>query len=159
MTTATVKNWFYTQEPVEIDGTDGNPVCAYQNLPHRIPRPENEEDQIVLSFLNSTGRPEFDGRNIENYLRIALRRAAEAAVRTTLDAEGRGGVVYESAEERAADTKEILRHLDEFVARVALFALKTALAMNDEVVAESVNNLSRAASRIHEAITGQQEAS
>lgn len=103
MTTATVKNWFYTQEPVEIDGTDGNPVCAYQNLPHRIPRPENEEDQIVLSFLNSTGRPEFDGRNIENYLRIALRRAADAAVRTTLDAEaGQGGVVYESAEERAA---------------------------------------------------------
>ena len=103
MTTATVKNWFYTQEPVEIDGTDGNPVCAYQNLPHRIPRPENEEDQIVLSFLNSTGRPEFDGRNIENYLRIALRRAAEAAVRATLDAEGQG-VVYETANNPAPDT-------------------------------------------------------
>ncbi len=158
MTTATVKNWFYTQEPVEIDGTDGNPVCAYQNLPHRIPRPENEEDQIVLSFLNSTGRPEFDGRNIERHLRIALRRAAEAAVRTTLDAEGRG-VVYETAEERAAGTREILRRLDDFVTRVALFALKTALAMNNEVVAESVNNLSLAASRIHEAINGQREAS
>ena len=144
MTTATVKNWFYTQEPVEIDGTDGNPVCAYQNLPHRIPRPENEEDQIVLSFLNSTGRPEFDGRNIENYLRIALRRAAEAAVRATLDAEGQG-VVYETAEERAAgkgDTQQdgvsrmsvidTLLHIargDKFYPSVQMEAIKAVTAL------------------------------
>lgn len=151
------ENWFYTNEPVRMPG-DGERY-AYHLIPGRDPRLGNFEDELVNDFLAYTNQPEWVGDDVEGHLRIALRRAADAAVRTTLDAEGRGGVVYESAEERAADTKEILRHLDEFVARVALFALKTALAMNDEVVAESVNNLSRAASRIHEAITGQQEAS
>jgi hypothetical protein len=151
------ENWFYTNEPVRMPG-DGERY-AYHLVPGRDPRPGNFEDELVSDFLADTDQPEWAVDDVEGHLRIALRRATDAAVRTTLDAEGRGGVVYESAEERAADTKEILRHLDEFVARVALFALKTALAMNDEVVAESVNNLSRAASRIHEAITGQQEAS
>jgi len=136
-------NWFYTKEPVRRGGKTKR--YAYQILPDRRPRLGNVEDQIVCDFLINTKQPEWDGGCVEGELRIALRRAAEAAVRTTLDAEGKGGVVYETAEERAAgkgDTQQdgvsrmsvidTLLHIargDKFYPSVQMEAIKAVTAL------------------------------
>ena len=73
---------------------------AYHLIPGRDPRPGNFEDELVNDFLVFTNQPEWVGDDVEGNLRIALRRAADAAVRTTLDAEKPASVVYETAEER-----------------------------------------------------------
>lgn len=147
------ENWFYTN--TRVPNKSGGYSFEFLN---KQPRPGNLEDEIVQDFIGETDMGVFLENDIERHLRIALRRAADAAVRTTLDAEAGQGVVYQTAEERAADTREILCRLDDFVTRVALFALKTALAMNNEVVGESANNLSISAGKVHKTITGQQEA-
>jgi len=99
------ENWFYTNEPVRMPG-DGERY-AYHLVPGRDPRPGNFEDELVNDFLADTDQPEWVGDDVEGILRTALRRAADAAVRTTLDAEKPAGVAYETAEERA--TPSIVR--------------------------------------------------
>lgn len=149
------ENWFYTNEPVRMPG-DGERY-AYHLVPGRDPRPGNFEDELVSDFLAYTNQSEWVD-DVEGHLRIALRRATDAAVRTTLDAEGRG-VVYETAEERAAGTREILRRLRDFAACVAIFSIKSALLTNDTAVSNSANELSLAVRELQQAITGQQEVS
>lgn len=78
-------NWFYTDMPVRMPGEADR--YAYQLVPGQDPRPGNFEDELVNDFLALTNQPEWVGDNVEGLLRIALRRAADAAVRTTLDAE------------------------------------------------------------------------
>jgi len=137
------ENWFYTQEPVCMPG-DGERY-AYHLVPGRDPRPGNFEDELVNDFLADTDQPEWVGDDVEGHLRIALRRATDAAVRTTLDAEGKGGVVYETAEERAAgkgDTQQdgvsrmsvidTLLHIargDKFYPSVQMEAIKAVTAL------------------------------
>lgn len=107
-------NWFYTDMPVRMPGEADR--YAYQLVPGQDPRPGNFEDELVNDFLALTNQPEWVGDNVEGLLRIALRRAADAAVRTTLDAEKPASVVYETAEERAAKqtlaAKQALRELE-----------------------------------------------
>ena len=109
-----VQNWFYTQEPVRMSRESNR--FAYHLIPDREPRPGNFEDELVSEFLACTNQPEWIGENVERFLRIALRRAADAVVRTTLDAEKPASVVYETAEERAAKqtlaAKQALRELE-----------------------------------------------
>ncbi len=148
------ENWFYTN--TRVPNKSGGYSFQFLN---KQPRPGNLEDEIVQDFLGETDLGVFLENDIERHLRIALRRAAEAAVRTTLDAEGRGGVVYESAEERAAGTREILRRLRDFAACVAIFSIKSALLTNDTAVSNSANELSLAVRELQQAINGQQETS
>lgn len=114
-TKAPVENWFFSAEKVQVPGEPNRFAYVYT---YNDPRPGNLEDQIVNDFLNNTNHPAWVGDDVEGELRIALRRAADAAVRTTLDAEAEQGVVYATAEERAAkraakSVEEILRCLRE----------------------------------------------
>lgn len=147
------ENWFYTN--TRVPNKSGGYSFQFLN---KQPRPGNLEDEIVQDFLGETDLDVFLENDIERHLRIALRRAADAAVKVTLDAEGQG-VVYETAEERAAGTREILRRLRDFAACVAIFSIKSALLTNDTAVSNSANELSLAVRELQQAINGQQEAS
>ncbi len=134
------ENWFYTQEPVR---TPSEVVrYAYHLVPGRDPRPGNLEDALVSDFLIFTNQKEWIGDNVERFLRIALRRAADAAVRTTLDAEKTASVVYETAEERAA--KKVVRPerasgQDNWTPPIAISALKEVLMKAEDDGAGGVN--------------------
>jgi len=147
------KNWFYAQEPAQMPG--GSHRFAYRRIPSRAPRPGNLEDELVNDFLALTNQPEWVGDDVEGLLRTALRRAADAAVRTTLDAEKPAGVVYQTAEERATkkpqrslDLNDILVainkfsfHLVQFSAKVALYSLQQDLKDAASVLEDAANDL------------------
>jgi hypothetical protein len=116
---------------------------AYHLVPGRDPRPGNFEDELVNDFLVFTNQPEWVGDDVEGNLRIALRRAADAAVRTTLDAEKpASGVVYQTAEERAA--KKVVRPerasgQDNWTPPIAISALKEVLMKAEDDGVGGVN--------------------
>lgn len=133
-------NWF-TSEYRESPGMT-TPVAYLQT--GRDPRPGNTEDEIVFEFLGKTcllGKPL--NHDIEGFLRLALRRAADAAVRTTLDAEKpASGVVYQTAEERAA--KKVVRPerasgQDNWTPPIAISALKEVLMKAEDDGVGGVN--------------------
>jgi hypothetical protein len=85
----------------------------------------------VFEFLGKTcllGKPL--NHDIEGFLRLALRRAADAAVRTTLDAEKTASVVYETAEERGQDN---------WTPPIAISALKEVLMKAEDDGVGGVN--------------------
>jgi len=115
-------NWFYTDMPVRMPGEADR--YAYQLVPGQDPRPGNFEDELVNDFIALTNQPEWVGDNVEGNLRIALRRAADAAVRTTLDAE-------KTAEERKAHTAPVAdANLETPLAALSGFVFQAGLVAN-----------------------------
>jgi len=118
-------NWFYTNEKVRMPGEADR--YAYHLVPGRDPRPGNFEDELVNDFLVFTNQPEWVGDDVEGNLRIALRRAADAAVRATLDAENAGKTIYPSADERQQGKTNQTRVLDEILVALNKFSFHLSM--------------------------------
>lgn len=139
MSEKVIENWFYTNKKIPHPTSLG--WFAYK-LVNSEPRPGNLEDELVAEFIETANQPMWVGYNVEYQLRLVLRRAADAAVRTTLDAEKTASVVYETAEERAA--KKVVRPerasgQDNWTPPIAISALKEVLMKAEDDGAGGVN--------------------
>lgn len=139
MSEKVIENWFYTNNKIPHPTSVG--WFAYKWV-NSEPRPGNFEDELVAEFIETTNQPMWVGDNVEYQLRLVLRRAADAAVRTTLDAEKTASVVYETAEERAA--KKVVRPerasgQDNWTPPIAISALKEVLMKAEDDGAGGVN--------------------
>ena len=156
MSEKVIENWFYTNNKIPHPTSVG--WFAYKWV-NSEPRPGNLEDELVAEFIETTNQPMWVGDNVEYQLRLVLRRAADAAVRTTLDAEKPAGVVYETAEERAAKKPQQSRNLDEILTALNMlsfhlmqFSAKVASYSPQQDLKDATSVLEDAADDLQDAI-------